>query len=195
VTTLSEVLSQDISFARDLFGRLEAAGQEKVARPLAALNTACATEGLVLHVTGAVAEPVHLRHDQVGEGASLLHHLIRVESGASLMVLESGTVTNQVLEIDVADGGSFQHVRIQEGPRAGSASHIFARLGAEAQFKTFTLTADGEMTRNEVVLEFTGDNAFGHIAGAVETLRAPVRGRHLSVATSIAFSTFSSPNM
>jgi Fe-S cluster assembly protein SufD len=167
VATLSETLSHDISVARDLFGRLEAAGQEKVARPLASLNTACATEGLVLHVTGEVAEPVHLRHDQVGEGSSLLHHLIRVESGGSLMVLESGTVTNQVLEIDIADGGSFQHVRIQQGPRAGSASHIFARLGAEAQFKTFTLTADGEMTRNEVVMEFTGDNASGHIAGAV----------------------------
>ena len=167
VTTLSEVLSQDIGFARDLFGKLEAAGQEKVARPLAALNTACATEGLVLHVTGEVAEPVHLRHDQVGEGSSLLHHLIRVESGASIMVLESGTVTNMVLEVEVADGGSFQHVRIQQGPRAGSASHIFARLGAEAQFKTFTLTTDGEMTRNEMVMEFTGDNASGHIAGAV----------------------------
>ena len=167
VNTLSEILSQDITFARDLFGRLEAAGQEKVARPLAALNTACATEGLVLHVSVAVAGPLHLRHDQVGEGSSLLHHLIRVESGASLLLLESGTVTNQVLEVEVADGGSFQHVRIQQGPRAGSASHIFARLGAEARFKTFTLTTDGEMTRNEVVMEFIGDNASGHIAGAV----------------------------
>ncbi|MEE8455717.1 MAG: Fe-S cluster assembly protein SufD [Limibaculum sp.] len=167
VATLSETLSHDLGFARDLFGKLEAAGQEKVARPLAALNTACATEGLVLHVTGEVAEPVHLRHDQVGEGSSLLHHLIRVESGASIMVLESGCPTNMVLEVDIADGGSFQHVRIQQGPRAGSASHIFARLGAEVRFKTFTLTTDGEMTRNEVVMEFTGDNASGHIAGAV----------------------------
>jgi Fe-S cluster assembly protein SufD len=166
-TTLSDVLQQDITFARDLFGRLETAGQEKVARPLAALNTACATEGLVLHVTGPVAEPVHLRHDQVGEGASLLHHLIRVEPGASLLLLESGTVTSKVIEIDVADGGSFQHVRLQEGPRAPSAGHIFARLGGGAQFKTFTLTADGEMTRNEVVIEFTGANAVGHVAGAV----------------------------
>jgi Fe-S cluster assembly protein SufD len=167
VSTLSDVLQQDIIFARDLFGHLEAAGQEKVARPLAALNTACATEGLVLHVTGDVAEPLHLRHDQIGEGASLMHHLIRVESGGSLLLLESGTVTNKVLEVDVADGGSFQHVLIQEGPRAISASHIFARIGAEAQFKTFTLTADGDMTRNEVVMEFTGDNSVGHIAGAV----------------------------
>ncbi|MHA1527631.1 MAG: Fe-S cluster assembly protein SufD [Alphaproteobacteria bacterium] len=167
VATLGETLSHDLGFARDLFGKLEAAGQEKVARPLAALNTACATEGLVLHATGAVAEPLHLRHDQVGDGASLLHHLIRVERGASLVVLESGTVTNMVLEVDIADGASFQHVRIQQGKRAGSASHIFARLGAETRFKTFTLTTDGEMTRNEVVMEFTGDNASGHIAGAV----------------------------
>jgi Fe-S cluster assembly protein SufD len=150
-----------------LYGTLETAGQEKVARPLAALNTACATEGLVLHVTGAVAEPIHLRHDQIGEGASLMHHLIRVESGGSLLLLESGAVTNKVLEIDVADGGSFQHVLIQEGQRPCAANHIFARIGAEAMFKTFTLTADGEVTRNEVVMEFTGDNAVGHIAGAV----------------------------
>jgi len=167
VCTLSEVLQQDITFARDLFGVLEAAGQEKVARPLAALNTACATEGLVLHVTGPVAEPIHLRHDQVGDGASLLHHLIRVEPGASLLLLESGTVTSKVVEIDVAEGGTFQHVRLQEGPRAPSAGHIFVRLGAGAQFKTFTLTADGELTRNEVVIDFAGDGAVGHVAGAV----------------------------
>jgi Fe-S cluster assembly protein SufD len=167
VSTLSEVLRHDIIFARDLFGRLEAAGQEKVARPLAALNTACAIEGLVLHVTGKVAEPLHLRHDQIGDGASLMRHLIRVESGGSLLLLESGTVTNKVLEVDIADGGSFHHVLIQEGPRACAANHVFARLGAEALFKTFTLSADGEITRNEVVMEFTGDNSVGHIAGAV----------------------------
>ncbi len=165
--TLSEALQQDITPVREIFGQFEAAGQEKVARPLAALNTACATEGLALHVTGEVAEPLHLRHDQIGDGASLMHHVIRVEPGASLMLLESGTVTNKVLEIDVAEGGCFQHVRIQEGPRLPSGSHIFARIGAEAQFKTFTLTADGETTRNEVVIEFTGEGGSGHIAGAV----------------------------
>jgi len=167
VVTLADVLGKDITPARDLFGKLEAAGQEKVARPLAALNTACATEGLVLHATGTVGKAVHLRHDQIGEGASLLHHLVRVERGASLMLLESGTPTNAVMEVDVAEGGTFQHVRIQEGPRARSVSHIFVRLGAEAQFKTFTLSADGDLTRNEVVMEFTGDDAVGHIAGAV----------------------------
>jgi Fe-S cluster assembly protein SufD len=84
-----------------------------------------------------------------------------------MLLLESGTVTSKVIEIDVAEGGSFQHVRLQEGPRAPSAGHIFVRLGAQAQFKTFTLTADGELTRNEVVMDFAGDGAVGHVAGAV----------------------------
>jgi len=165
--TLAAVLETDVTFARGLFGTLEAAGQEKVARPLAALNTACATEGLVLHATGPVARPVHLRHDQIGAGASLIRHLVRVEQGAALLLLESGVPTNAVIEIDVAEGGTFQHVRIQEGPRARAASHLFARLGAGAQFKTFTLTSDGDLTRNEVVMEFAGAGAVGHIAGAV----------------------------
>ncbi len=167
VSTLGEVLQQDIGIGRELFGVLETAGQEKVARPLAALNTACATEGLVLQATGRAATPVHLRHDQVGEGASLLHHLVKVEAGASLLLLESGAATNEVLEIDIAERGSFHHVRIQEGRRVASATHVFARLGEGATLKTFTLTADGELTRNELVMDFAGAGAVGHIAGAV----------------------------
>ncbi|MEO1276896.1 MAG: Fe-S cluster assembly protein SufD, partial [Pseudomonadota bacterium] len=42
VSSLSAVTAQDITIARDLFGALEAAGQEKVSRPLAILNTATA---------------------------------------------------------------------------------------------------------------------------------------------------------
>ena len=164
---LSQALSADISFAKALFGVLEAAGQEKVARPLAALNTAAAVEGLALHVAGSAASPVHLRHVQVGSGAAMLHHIVRVESGASLTLLESGPASNTVLEIDVAPGGTLHHVRIQSGPRDPAVSHVFARIGEGAAFKTFTLTADGVLTRNEVVFDLVGDNAVGHCAGAV----------------------------
>lgn len=167
VAPLGDVLRLDITIARELFGRLEAAGSEKVARPLAALNTACASEGLVMQVTGAVPEAMHIRHDQVGEGAALLRHLIRVESGGSLMLVQSGVPMNEVIEVEVAEGGSFQHVRVQQGERQPSASHLFVRLGAGARFKTFTLTADGALTRNEIVMDLAGEGAVGHIAGAV----------------------------
>jgi len=165
--SLGEVLGQDLSFAREVFGRLEAAGQEKVARPLAALNTACATQGLVLQAAGDVAQPLHLSYDQIGDGASMIHHVIRVEAKASLVLFESGVPSNSVLEIDIGDGGSFHHIRVQTDKRAPSANHIFARLGAEARFKSFTLTTDGTLTRNETVMELVGDNGSGHVAGAV----------------------------
>ena len=61
----------------------------------------------------------------------------------------------------------FTNVRLQTGVRAPSVSQIFARVADEATFKSFTLTADGELTRNEVVMDLTGPDAVGHIAGAV----------------------------
>ena len=136
---LGETLKQDISIARELFGVLETAGQEKVARPLAILNTATATEGLVLQVTGNAA-PVHIRSDQIGDGSSMLRHLIRVERDAEITLLESGHATNTVIEIDVAPGGTFHHVRLKTGVRTPSVSQIFARVADEATFKSFTLT-------------------------------------------------------
>lgn len=166
VTRLSETLSQDISIMRGVFGVLEADGQEKVDRPLASLNTAAATEGLVLQATGTDGI-IHLRYDNAIEGAALIRHLVRVESGAELTILESGTAANTVLEADVADGGKLRHIRLQNEERGAIATHIFARVGAEAEFKTFTLTADGSLTRNEVILDMVGDNGVGHIAGAV----------------------------
>ena len=37
---------------------------------------------------------------------------------------------------------------------------------AEARFKSFTLTVNGRLTRNECVIEFTGDDAHATVAGA-----------------------------
>ncbi|MEM7178290.1 MAG: SufD family Fe-S cluster assembly protein [Pseudomonadota bacterium] len=162
---LSEALYQDLGIARTLYGVLEAAGQEKVARPLAALNTACATDGVVIQATGKAT--LHIEQSHVGEGASLLHHVIRVETGAELTLLESGTTSNTVMEVVLADGAVFNHIRLQTGERIPSATHIFADVAADAAFKSFTFSADGALTRNEVVMTMSGDQGSGHIAGAV----------------------------
>ncbi len=39
-------------------------------------------------------------------------------------------------------------------------------LGSESLFKSFTLTANGVLTRNEAVIELTGDDSVAHLAGA-----------------------------
>ena len=140
-------------------------------RPLAALNGALATDGVVIRVTGKAAKPVSLvyRHAATTSDA-VLHHIIRLEPGADLTLLESGPGAarfSTVTEVDVADGESFHHIRTQgRDHERRTLTHIFARIGAQARFKSFTLTANGVLTRNEVVMELLGDDSVAHVAGA-----------------------------
>ena len=170
IETLEQALSKDIHWARDLFGVLEAKGQDPVDRPLAALNTATATQGLVIRATGKAAKPISIRYVHEGAGSdAVLHHVIRVEEGAGLTVLESGPVAarcNIAMEVDIADKAAFHHIRTQgrDHDRA-VVTHSFARIGSESLFKSFTLTVNGSLTRNECVIEMTGDESSAHIGG------------------------------
>ncbi len=161
----------DIHWAKDLYGRLETNGQNPVKRPLAALNTAFASDGVVIRVTGRVSRPVSLIYIHKSDTSdAMLHHVIKVEEGADFTLLENGPAAarfNKVLEVDVADNAGFHHVRAQGRDHERRAvTHIFARLGTKSTFKSFTLTVNGQMTRNEAVLELTGDDAVAHVAGA-----------------------------
>ena len=161
----------DLHWARDIYGTLETNGQKPVERPLAALNTAFATDGVLIHVTGKPSKPVSLiyRHESETSDA-ILHHCIKLDAGAELTVLENGPAAarfNKVMEVEVADGASFHHVRAQgRDHERRAATHLFARLGTESSFKSFTMTVNGVLTRNEAVIELTGDDASAHIAGA-----------------------------
>ncbi len=171
IERLSEAGARDIHWAKDVYGILEARGQTPVPRPLAALNSALAADGLLIHVTGTACKPIHLVNVQASETSdAMLHHVVKLDSGASLTVLENGPAGaryNTVMEVDVADGASFHHVRTQgRDHERRAATHVFARLGAESVFKSFTLTANGVLTRNECVIEFAGDDATAHVAGA-----------------------------
>jgi len=162
---------QDIHWAKDLYGILEAKGQTPVQRPLATLNTAFATDGVLIHVTGKAPKPISLiyKHESATSDA-ILHHVVKVESGAEITLLENGPAAarfNKCMEIDIADGGTLHHVRAQgRDHKRRAATAMFARLGTESVFKSFTLTANGVLTRNELVVELTGDDAVAHVAGA-----------------------------
>ena len=171
IERLSDALTRDIHWARDLYGTREAAGQSPVARPLAALNTAFATDGIVIRATGKAEKPIaliYLHRDETSD--AILHHLVRIEAGAELTLLETGPAAarfNKVIEIDVAEGGAFHHVRAQgRDHERRAATHVFARVGARALYKSFTTTANGVMTRNEHVVEMAGDHGVAHVAGA-----------------------------
>ncbi len=170
IARLADVGTHDIHWARDLYGVFEEEGQNPVPRPFAALNTALAADGVVIRATSRVERPVELvlQHRETRSDA-FLHHVIRVEAGAALTVLETGPGAarlNTVAEVDVAEGAEFHHIRVQgRDHERRAATHLFARLAAEAVVKSFTLTFNGQLTRNETVFSITGDNANAHVAG------------------------------
>jgi len=169
IESLSNASTLDLHWVQDIYGKLELAGQKPVERSLAALNTAMATEGLLVHATGQVSSPIRIHSVSIGITDAVIHHVVKVEAGASVTLIETGQYgarSNVVIEVDVADTGSFHHIRVQDGKESHMLTHIFASIGADAKFKSFTLTTDGKMTRNECILDLVGDNSSVTVAGA-----------------------------
>ncbi|SFG06418.1 Fe-S cluster assembly protein SufD [Palleronia marisminoris] len=171
ISRLSEVQGADIHWAREVYGALELRGQDPVVRPFAALNTAFASDGVLIRATGKAAKPICIRYvHEKSDSDPILHHVVKVEEGAEVTLLEAGAPGarfNTVLEADIADRGTFHHVRAQGRNRDRRANtHTFARLGEESVCKSFTLSLNGALTRNEHIIEFTGDDAAAHVAGA-----------------------------
>ena len=171
IVRLADAGARDIHWGQELYGTLEAAGQEPVARPLAVLNTALATDGVMIRATRRVERPVALIYRREDTRAELaLHHVIKVDPGAEMTLLESGPGAARlatVTEVCVGDGGAFHHVRTQGRDHERRAiTHLFAQLGAESVFKSFTLTANGALTRNEAVVWLNGKGGSAHVAGA-----------------------------
>jgi len=180
IETLADAGAADLHWAKDLFGVLEGASNtaaakdgamlfRNVPRPMAALNTAAATQGLVIRVTGEAGRPIRIAYRSTG-GDAIVHHVIKVDEGASLTVLEEGTAgarSNVMIEVDIADKGGFHHLRLQDRVADRTTlTNTFARLGTESTFKSFGLTAQGVLTRNETIMDLTGDDAVAHVAGA-----------------------------
>lgn len=171
VERLADAALRDAHWAAGLYGALEERGQDPVPRPLAALNTALAADGALIRVSGQVERPVSLVYRRDSETSdAILHHAVLLEPGARLTLIESGTAAarfNGTMEVEVGDGAEFRHVRAQGRDHERRAvTHVFARLGRGCVFKSFTLAANGALTRNECVVELAGGESLAHVAGA-----------------------------
>ena len=171
IERLTEAGGRDSHWVQGVYGVLEARGQSPVPRPMAAMASAFATDGVLIRVTGRAKKPVSLiyRHESERSDA-ILHHCVKLDPGAELTLLENGPAAarfTKVIEVEVAEGARFHHIRSQGRDHERRAvTHVFARLGAGATFKSFTLTANGRLTRNECVIELNGPEAIAHVAGA-----------------------------
>ena len=171
IELLQDAAQADLHWARDIYGTLDARAQSPVERPLASLNTAYATQGVLIRVTRTPTKPISLIYRRSDTGAdAMLHHIIRVDAGAEVTLLENGPLaarSNTMIEADIADNATLHHIRSQGRDHARlGAAHVFAQLGADAQLKSFTLTVNGALTRNEVMVWLDGENGTAHLAGA-----------------------------
>jgi len=162
---------------RDAEGRLGAIARVDE-QPLAALNTMLFEDGLVVSVpagiAGGVLDLLSLASPNERPAAFHPRHLIRLEAGASLTLIETASgpegaryLHNPVFEIEVGEGATFAHARLQqESPQAFQLSTVYARIAAGGTYDNFTLNAGGKLVRNEIHAALTGPRGSCHMNGA-----------------------------
>lgn len=141
-----------------------------------ALNAAFMTDGVVLHVTGAVETPVALRFLTTGETpvATATRVLVVVEPDAGITLLEThesrhavAHQPNGVVEFVVGDRAKVGHVRLNaNGDRTMALSTVTAHLGAEVEFGTRNVVAGALLSRHQVYMTFAGPDTKGAVRGA-----------------------------
>lgn len=159
------------AWAAELYGKIEIASQKPVPRPLAALNTARASDGLAIRVTGKPARPLHIIHRREAEDTDAIwHHIIKMEAGSELTLIETGLAgarQNGLVEADLAKDARLHLIsaRPDTQPAVG-ISQLFARLDEDAVLKSFELNVDGRMLRHEAQIDLAGNRSVVHVAGA-----------------------------
>ncbi len=74
---------------------------------------------------------------------------------------------NAALELFVGDEAHVDHVKIiGEGADALHVSTLAAAIGARARFNSFTFTAGGAVVRNQLFLNFDGEDTVAAVGGA-----------------------------
>ncbi len=141
-----------------------------------ALNTALMGDGAVIRIgAGSTIErPLHLIFVASAKpAASFVRSLVVAEPGARVMLIESHEgpagsdyQVNAALEMVVGDGAHVDHVKIiGEGADALHVSTLAAGIGAKARFNTFTFTIGGAVVRNQLFLNFNGEDTVAGIRG------------------------------
>jgi Fe-S cluster assembly protein SufD len=171
VTELFAWLAANESF------RLDQAVSEPLDLGLA-LNSAFMTGGAVVQVKkGAqVAGPIHLAYRFVGDAPAAMfpRTLVFVEPGAQVTLIETydgpagfDYQVNGALALVVGEGATVERIKI--GDEGAAALHIattMVSIGAKADYREFTFTTGGAVTRNQLFLRSAGDSAKIRIAGA-----------------------------
>lgn len=165
---LPELLADPDPRAANFMQRRYTGGDEVFAR----LNTALATDGVVLRLAGQVrlARPLHLVF--VGtpaetDLASHLRHLVELGAGAEATIVEHHVgagehahLANQLVHVHLAAGAALHHLRRQQdAPRATAITRTDAVLARDARYYRLDLELGAGLSRHELNVRLEGEGA------------------------------------
>ena len=174
IGSLAAALGQPHGSLQEYLGALSGSG----ANPFGDLNTALFEDGALIHIRagGRPDRPIELLHVASGGGESQSHqarHLIRVEPGAELVLLERHVslvegpyFNNLVSEIHLGEGASLVHERLQE--ETANAFHLASlhlHLEADSRYRCVTAALGAAWSRTEFRLAFAAPGAESEIRG------------------------------
>ncbi|HRJ69291.1 MAG TPA: Fe-S cluster assembly protein SufD [Beijerinckiaceae bacterium] len=149
------------------------------ASPIVALNSAFVTDGIILRVAKGVriAEPIRMFAPFAMEmaRAATSRIVVILEEGAELSLVMSQVgpngiayQSNVVCECQVADDAKLDIVRLNlAGDRAQVLVNTSASTGARSEFNFFAMSAGGAVSRHEIQLASTGENAKVRLNGVI----------------------------
>jgi Fe-S cluster assembly protein SufD len=174
VVSFAEALAKDHSALAVHLG----SALRGVEDPLVSLNTAFATDGVVVRIAEDVTlgKPLLIRTVATRETATatFLRTLVVVEDNAQATIIEShegvsgvAHQANSLVELVVGDGAQVHHVRLRtQGAGDLDLSTLGVRLGARTNFRHFATATAPEVARHQITLRFAGESSEATLAGA-----------------------------
>jgi len=138
-------------------------GAEAPGGAFAAMNTAFARDGAVVHLQPGVKlpRPLHLLILASGGGrAAHLRHLVLAEEGAQALVIEHyagvpGAVafTNTLTQISVGPGAAVEHVKLQqEDVKTVHLAGIHAEQRRDSRFVSHSMALGAQLARTDIAV-------------------------------------------
>jgi Fe-S cluster assembly protein SufD len=158
------------------------------------LNLAFFEDGVVVNLADGVAldEPVYIVHQWTGAAAPRMSHpriIVRAGRNSRATIIEhylgpadTEYFTNAVTRIDVADGGSIRHFRVQqESLRSFHIGHVQARIARDGRYSIHDIALGASLGRTDITALLEGGGAHAALFG----LFAPMGTQHLDAHTRI----------
>ena len=171
---LAEAMAREPETLARMFGTIARADEQ----PFVALNQALFADGALVVVKKEMEAdvPVHLLFVTDATAARTAAHarvLVCAERHSKLTVIESHValgeaayLTNAVTEVDLADGATVTHVKVQrESARASHLAHVEARQGRDSHLFSFSFAQGARLSRANVYTRLAGEGGGATLNG------------------------------